>query len=256
MDEFITERNIRDALSVVTGREERTLRAISALWIKGNRCSLTSPQAFAFDELEECGLIRLPLTCSSFSGGLFVRNGRTIPLINTAGSRGDENITAFMLLYYLMFEDEKKEHIIRKDLTWSELYPFYFASKALISNISPYYSSLGEIPLLDKVYRIMAAYSAPYRSVLMLILEKALREGDRKLENEALMLFSSPGKGNIKKFPALSLDSMVLQSPNTVSTFLLEKRISQAKKERGMKKKANRDEQELMTLKKELRGKK
>ena len=256
MEEFITERNIRDAVSVVAGREERTLRAISSLWIKGNSRNLTSPEAFVSDELEESGLIRLPLTCVSFSGGLFVRNGRTIPIINTTSSRGEQNITAFMLLYYLIFEDEKKEHIIRKELTWSELYPFYFASKALIPNISPYYTSLGEIPLLDKVYHIMAAYSSPYRSVLMLILEKALREEDRKLENEALSLFASPEKGSIRKFPALSLDSAVLQSSNTVSTFPLDRRISEAKKGRGTKKKANRDEQELMSLRKELRGKK
>lgn len=255
MEEFITERNIKDAVSVVTGREERTKRALSSLWIKGNSKTLSSPRAFVLDELEEYGLIRLPLTATTFSGALFLRDGKTIPLINTTRSRGEENITAFMLLYYLIFEEEKKEHIIRTELTWSELYPYYFASKALIANINPYYNSLGDIPLIEKVYHIMSAYCVPYRAVLMLILEKAIREGDRKLENEVLTLYASSDKGNIRKFPALSLDSLVLQSSSVLCTFPLERKINETKKKKTMKKKANRDEQELMTLNKELRGK-
>ena len=60
-----------------------------------NRMQISSSNRLAMQILKPYGLIQMPIDNPFWSGAIFVKNGKTIPVINTALPRANQYCTAW-----------------------------------------------------------------------------------------------------------------------------------------------------------------
>ena len=72
---------------------------------------LDSPIQLALQILRPYGLIQLPIDNRYLSGAIFVRDGKRIPLINTALPRANQYFTAWHEIYHLLFDEVSFDHL-------------------------------------------------------------------------------------------------------------------------------------------------
>lgn len=146
LDEVISKNiQIRDEM------REKTL-LIRTNW---NRMLISSSDQLAMQILKSYGLIQVPLDNQYWSGAIFVKDGKRIPVINTALPRANQYFTAWHEIYHLIFDDVSFSHVIETETIMEERKAEYFASLMLLGNLLPYYTELSDMEFLPKVFHCM-----------------------------------------------------------------------------------------------------
>ena len=104
MSELITAANldwvIRKNLEI---KDEVTAQAIKLQTNQSIMQAASTPQ-LAFLILKEFGLIQIPIEDEFWSGAIYVKDGKIIPVINTAHQRANQYFTAWHEIYHLIFD--------------------------------------------------------------------------------------------------------------------------------------------------------
>ena len=90
----------------------------------------------ALQILRPYGLIQLPIDNHYLSGAIFVRDGKRIPLINTALPRANQYFTAWHEIYHLLFDEVSFDHLIESEILMEERKAEYFAALMLLGNLA------------------------------------------------------------------------------------------------------------------------
>lgn len=192
-----------------------------------NRMQISSSNRLAMQILKPYGLIQMPIDNPFWSGAIFVKNGKKIPVINTALPRVNQYFTAWHEIYHLIYDKVSFSHIIETETVMEERKAEYFASLMLLGNLLPYYTELSEMDFLSKIFHCMDAFTAPYKAVLIALYESAVQN-----ENETLMALIKENFDNTfsdlaGRFRELGLDDNLVMPSYVVNVGSLQAKIQE-----------------------------
>lgn len=145
MSERITAANLDEVIKRNEVIEEQMKQSASLIWSKYNPMQINSPIQLALQILRPYGLIQLPIDNHYLSGAIFVRDGKRIPLINTALPRANQYFTAWHEIYHLLFDEVSFDHLIESEILMEERKAEYFAALMLLGNLMPYFEGLKDM---------------------------------------------------------------------------------------------------------------
>lgn len=181
MSEKIVAKNL-DAV-IQKNKEIHEEMRIKTLMIRTNcnRMQISSSNQLAMQILKPYGLVQIPIDNKYWSGAIFVKEEKKIPVINTALPRANQYFTAWHEIYHLFYDDVSFSHVIGTEAVMEERKADYFASQMLLGNLLPYYTELPDMGFLAKVFHCMDAFRAPYKAVLIALYESAEKNGNMAL---------------------------------------------------------------------------
>lgn len=184
-----------------------------------------SVSQLAMQILKSYGLIQLPLDNQYWSGAIFVKNEKRIPVINTALPRANQYFTAWHEIYHLMFDQVSFSHVIESETVMEERKAEYFASLMLLGNLLAYYSKLPEMDFLSKVFHCMDAFQVPYKAVLIALYEGALQNRDQAVMKAVRDNFDRGFPDLASRFRALGLDDSLVKPSYVINVGVLHAKI-------------------------------
>ena len=101
--------------------------------------------------LREFGLVQMPIEDKYWSGAIYVKEGKIIPVINTALPRANQYFAAWHEIYHLLFDKVSFDHIIENDNMMEERKAEYFASCMLLRGVDRYFADLPAIDIISKI---------------------------------------------------------------------------------------------------------
>ena len=162
MSERITAANLDEVIKRNEVIEEQMKQSASLIWSKYNPMQINSPIQLALQILRPYGLIQLPIDNRYLSGAIFVRDGKRIPLINTALPRANQYFTVWHEIYHLLFDEVSFDHLIESEILMEERKAEHFAALMLLGNLMPYFEGLKDLYMMKtgkiKVYLIHTKY--------------------------------------------------------------------------------------------------
>jgi hypothetical protein len=227
MSEKIVAENLDEV--IIKNAEIRDEMRDKALLIRTNwnRMQFSTSNQLAMQILKNHGLIQIPLDNQYWSGAIFVKNGKKIPVINTAIPRANQYFTAWHEIYHLVYDTVSFSHVIEAETIMEERKAEYFASLMLLGNLLPYYTELPEMSFLAKIFHCMDAFTAPYKAVLIALYESAVQN-----ENQALMTLIKENFDNSfsdlpSKFRELGLDDSLVKPSYVLNVGALQAKIQE-----------------------------
>ena len=210
MSERITAANLDEVIKRNEVIEEQMKQSASLIWSKYNPMQINSPIQLALQILRPHGLIQLPIDNRYLSGAIFVRDGKRIPLINTALPRANQYFTAWHEIYHLLFDEVSFDHLIESEILMEERKAEYFAALMLLGNLMPYFEVLKDMEFQAKAFQCMNAFQAPYKAVLISLYESAVKNGNTAIAEEHAVTFAAgQAIGGLK--PVVCIYSTFLQ---------------------------------------------
>ena len=184
MSERITAANLDEVIKRNEVIEEQMKQSASLIWSKYNPMQINSPIQLALQILRPYGLIQLPIDNRYLSGAIFVRDGKRIPLINTALPRANQYFTVWHEIYHLLFDEVSFDHLIESEILMEERKAEHFAALMLLGNLMPYFEGLKDMEFQAKAFQCMNAFQAPYKAVLISLYESAVKNGNTAIAEE------------------------------------------------------------------------
>ena len=174
MSEIITAANID--LVIQKNREIANEVSAQALKLQTNTSIMrvASMPQLALLILQGFGLVQIPIEDKYWSGAIYVKEGKIIPVINTALPRANQYFTAWHEIYHLLFDQVSFDHIIENDNMLEERKAEYFAACMLLQEVDRYFTDLPAVDIVSKVLYCMSAFQAPYKAVLISLYENAV----------------------------------------------------------------------------------
>ena len=160
MSERITAANLDEVIKRNEVIEEQMKQSASLIWSKYNPMQINSPIQLALQILRPYGLIQLPIDNHYLSGAIFVRDGKRIPLINTALPRANQYFTAWHEIYHLLFDEVSFDHLIESEILMEERKAEYFAALMLLGNLMPYFEGLKDMEFQAKAFQCIPFFFA------------------------------------------------------------------------------------------------
>jgi len=225
MSEFITAANID--LVIRKNREikdEVTTQAIK-LQTNHNIMKITSTPQLALLILKGFGLIQMPIEDKFWSGAIFVKNGKIIPVINTALPRANQYFAAWHEIYHLIFDKVSFDHIIESDNTLEERKAECFAASMLLSGVDRYFTELPEMNFTSRIFCCMSAFQAPYKAVLVSLYEYAVQSDNEKLGKRIKEVFDLQFEDMPERFRMLGLDDSLVMPSYVINTAPLQEKM-------------------------------
>lgn len=234
MSDYIT----ADNLEVIVEQNEKIRdsikRKLTLLLEQYNlREAIKSEEKLAFKILKQHGLIQLPIENTYWSGAIYYRGDKRIPVINTALPRMNQFFTAWHEVYHLIYGEDEERSIyqISTDLKFTERNADYFAAKALMGNVYSYYVELKYEDFMDKIAHCMDMYQVPYKAILIQLYEDAKAAGNESLLKEIKYNFDCKDQQWVSRFRRLGLDEELVTPSNVVNISYLEGKIHSKKEE-------------------------
>lgn len=186
-----------------------------------------SEEKLAFHILKQYGLIQLPIDNKYWSGAIFYRNGKKIPVINTALPRMNQFYTAWHEVYHLIYDKENENDMyeITTELSLSERRADYFAAKALMGNVYNYYMELAGRDFLEDIAYCMDLYQVPYKAILIQLYEDAERYKNYDLKIKIEKYMDVHDIDWISIFDRIGLDKQLVMPSYVVNFGILEENI-------------------------------
>ena len=182
--------------------------------------------------LQKHGLILFPVEDSYWSGCIFVKDGKRIPVINTAQPRVNQYFTAWHEVYHLFFDRVSFDHPIDSEITLAERKAENFAASNLLSGVSQYFSSLPEMDFVSKIFLSMSTFQAPYKAVLIALYEFALEEENDSLCTLIKTHFDDHFDDLPDRFRMMGLDDDLVLPSYTINVNYLKDKIRERASER------------------------
>lgn len=210
MSERITALNIDSVVKRNLEIKDEVQKQAGQFLTNGNYVRLQSKPQLALTILKSYGLIQAPVDDSYWSGALFIKEGKTIPVINTALPRANQYFAAWHEIYHLFYDKVGTDHFIETETTVDERKADYFASFMLLYDVMSYYSGLNSMDFLPRVFNCMSAFQAPYKAVLISLYEEAEQSHNENLKALVKENFDRQFDDLPKIFRELGLDDSLV----------------------------------------------
>lgn len=231
MSELITSENLEFVVKKNFEIKEEVLAQAIRLQTNPSIMKVASVPQLALLILQGFGLIQMPVEDKLWSGAIFVKDEKIIPVINTALPRANQYFTAWHEIYHLIFDQVSFDHFIETDNTLEERKAEYFAACMLLNGIDRYFMELPEMEFISKIFYCMATFQAPYKAVLVSLYEYALRSENEMLCSKIKEVFDYQFDDLSNRFRMLGLDDSLVCPSYVVNTSSLQGKIKKAKEE-------------------------
>lgn len=226
MSERITASNLDEVIAMNEAIENEMAEKVALIWSEHNPMQINSPIQLALQILKQYGLIQLPIDNHYLSGAIFVRDGKRIPVINTALPRVNQYFTAWHEIYHLLFDRYSFDHLIKSETLMEERKAEYFAALMLLGKLMPYFEGLRDMDFQSKVFQCMNAFQAPYKAVLISLYESAMKTGNMTIAEEVKSNFDIQITDVARSFRDLGLDDSLVRPSYVVNVSSLQERIN------------------------------
>lgn len=179
--------------------------------------------------LQRFGLIQMPIEDKFWSGAIFVKKGKIIPVLNTALPRANQYFAAWHEIYHLIFDKVSFDHFIEKENTMEERKAECFAASILLSGIDRYFIELPDIDFVSKIFHCMSAFQAPYKAVLVSLYEYAIQSKNETLAKKIKEVFDLEFEDMPQRFQELGLDDSLVKPSYVINISALRERIRKSK---------------------------
>lgn len=252
MSELITAENID--LVIKKNREIKDEVLEQAIKLQTNPLIMKTASApqMALWILQGFGLVQMPIEDKFWSGAIYVKDGKRIPVVNTALPRANQYFAAWHEIYHLIFDQVSFDHFIETDNTLEERKAECFAACMLLNGVDRYYIELPEMDFTSKIFHCMAAFQAPYKAVLVSLYEYAVQSENEKLCNRIKEVFDFQFDDLPERFRMLGLDDSLVKPSYVINTSFLQERIKKSKDENPELKYHKDNEEFLINIKKEI----
>jgi hypothetical protein len=229
MSELIT----ADNLDLVIKKNREIKDEVSALAIKlqtnPSIMKVASAPQLALIILQGFGLIQMPIEDKFWSGAIYVKDGKIIPVINTALPRANQYFAAWHEIYHLIFDKVSFDHFIETDNTLEERKAECFAACMLLNGVDRYFTELPEMDFVSKVFYCMSTFQAPYKAVLVSLYEHAIQSENEKLCSRIKEVFDLQFEDLPNRFRLLGLDDSLVSPSYVINTSSLQEKIKKIK---------------------------
>jgi len=192
---------------------------------------LASVPQFALLILNGFGLIQMPIDDKYLSGAIYVRDGKIIPMLNTALPRVNQYFAAWHEIYHLIFDRVLNDHFVGADSTMEERKAEYFAASMLLNGVAGFFTGLSETDFLSKIFNCMGCFQAPYKAVLVSLYEYAMQSENEKLCDRIKEVFDLQFDDLPDRFRKLGLDDSLVRPSYVVNVAALKVKIKKSKEE-------------------------
>lgn len=179
--------------------------------------------------LQRFGLVQMPIEDKFWSGAIYVKDGKVIPVINTALPRTNQYFAAWHEIYHLMFDKVSFDHFIETDNTLEERKAECFAACMLLTGVDRYFTELPEMEFVSKIFCCMSAFQAPYKAVLVSLYESAVQSENERLGERIKEVFDLQFDDMPERFRMLGLDDSLVKPSFVINTISLQERIRKSK---------------------------
>lgn len=252
MSELITAENID--LVIKKNREIKDEVLEQAIKLQTNPLIMKTASApqMALWILQGFGLVQMPIEDNFWSEAIYVKDGKRIPVVNTALPRANQYFAAWHEIYHVIFDQVSFDHFIETDNTLEERKAECFAACMLLNGVDRYYIELPEMDFTSKIFHCMAAFQAPYKAVLVSLYEYAVQSENEKLCNRIKEVFDFQFDDLPERFRMLGLDDSLVKPSYVINTSFLQERIKKSKDENPELKYHKDNEEFLINIKKEI----
>ena len=231
MSELITSNNLDAVVEKNTSIESEIEKQVLTIQTNQSIMRVASVPQLAFVILGTLGLIQMPVDDKFLSGAIYVKEGKMIPVINTALPRANQYFTAWHEIYHLIFDKVSFDHYIEFENTIEERKAECFAAHMLLSGVDRYYNNLSGEDFLSKVFKCMSAFQAPYKAVLIALYEYAARSENNGLKEKVKSVIDLKFDDLPERFRTLGLDDSLVLPSNVINVSPLQDRIRQKEAE-------------------------
>ena len=229
MSELITAKNLD--LVIKKNREIREEVSTQAIKLQMNPSimKVASAPQLALIILQGFGLIQMPIEDKYWSGAIYVKDEKIIPVVNTALPRANQYFAAWHEIYHLIFDKVSFNHFIETDNILEERKAEYFAACMLLTGVDRYFMELPEMDFISKIFGCMSVFQAPYKAVLVSLYEYAIKSENEKLCSKIKEVFDLQFEDLPNRFRKLGLDDSLVTPSYVINTSSLQERIKRAK---------------------------
>lgn len=231
MSELITASNIDLVVKKNNEIRNEVLEQAMKLQMNPAIMKVASRPQLALLILQGFGLIQMPIDDKFWSGAIFVKDGKVIPVLNTALPRANQYFAAWHEIYHLIFDKVSFDHFIGKDNTIEERKAEWFAANLLLNGVDRYFIELPEMDFVSKIFLCMSAFQAPYKAVLVSLYEYAIRSENETLAKRIKEIFDLEFEDMPQRFQALGLDDSLVKPSYVVNTSSLQEKIKKSQDE-------------------------
>ena len=164
MSELITAANIDLVIEKNNEIRNEVLEQTMKLQVNPAIMKVASGPQLALLILQGFGLIQMPIEDKFWSGAIFVKSGKRIPVLNTALPRANQYFAAWHEIYHLIFDKVSFDHFIERDNTMEERKAECFAAGMLLAGVDRYFIELPEMDFVSKIFLCMSAFQATYKA--------------------------------------------------------------------------------------------
>ena len=175
--------------------------------------------------LQGFGLVQMPIEDKYWSGAIYVKEGKIIPVINTALPRANQHFTAWHEIYHLLFDKVSFDHFIENDNLMEERKAEYFAACMLLREVDRYFMDLPVMDIMSKVLYCMSVFQAPYKAVLISLYETAVRSDNEKQKRQIKEIIDLKIDDMPDRFRKLGLDDSLVTPSYVINTSHLKEKI-------------------------------
>lgn len=225
MSELITAKNLD--MVIKKNQEIKNEVSTQAIKIQTNPSimKVASAPQLALIILQGFGLIQMPIEDRFWSGAIFVKEGKIIPVLNTALSRANQYFAAWHEIYHLIFDSISFDHFIEINNTLEERKAEYFAACMLLNGVDSYFIDLPEMDFVSKIFYCMSTFQAPYKAVLVSLYEYAIQSENESLCGKIKEVFDLQFDDLPDRFRKLGLDDSLVSPSYVVNVFYLREKI-------------------------------
>ena len=231
MSELITAENLDLVIKKNREIKEEVFAQAIKLQTTPSIMKMASVHQLALIILQGFGLIQMPIEDKFWSGALYVKDGKIIPVLNTSLPRANQYFTAWHEIYHLIFDEISFDHFIEADNTLEERKAECFAACMLLNNVDRYFTEFPEMDFISKIFYCMAAFQAPYKAVLVSLYEHAVQSENEKLCHRIKEVFDQQFNDLPNRFRMLGLDDSLVSPSYVINTSSLQERIKKSRDE-------------------------
>lgn len=228
MSELITANNLDLVLKRNSEIKDEVFAQAIRLQTNPTIMKVTSSPQLALLILQGFGMIQMPIEDKFWSGAIFVKDEKIIPVLNTALSRANQYFAAWHEIYHLIFDKVSFNHFIEADNTLEERKAEYFAACMLLNGVENYFTGLPEMDFISKIFHCMSMFQAPYKAVLVSLYEYAKQSENENLCCRIKEVFDVQFDNLTERFRILGLDDGLVSPSYVINTSSLQEKIKKS----------------------------
>ena len=218
MSEVITAGNIDSVIKKNNEIRDEVLEQTMKLQMNPAIMKAASSPQLALLILQRFGLVQMPIEDKFWSGAIFVKSGKIIPVLNTALPRANQYFAAWHEIYHLIFDKVSLNHFIERDNMMEERKAECSAASMLLEGVDRYFIELPEMDFVSRIFFCMSVFQAPYKAVLVSLYEYAIRSKNETLAKKIKEVFDLEFEDMPQKFQELGLDDNLVKPSYVVNT--------------------------------------